>query len=467
MRILYYALFHTSDWPSGCSAIAHLIDLVAACRDYSDLEHLSVDIVVPDSAKAEEISIPGIRWISIQKLKVGPGKGLTPVPPEWYEWLQTDDDYDLIVFCFASQFLALKGALFERKQSAELLPMARPVAAVLSEPSDKYLRFPLTPWGRLSFATVPAVAPVAVFNAVDIRYLHQCLDDLLSPSLSEHAKKQITLLRPYVHAGAVESFRRNTCGVQQRTLTFLHAGTLSDRKRVYLLIEALEKARHRFPEIKLIIVTQWGEISPTFYRPWIEVILRANRDTFFRQLSRSDVFFCGAEYEGTGLSYVQMAEAGLVGIFIDAEWLKDRLPSGYPWLVPEEAKLQAYIERLCQQIRTSSGGPEDAVSRLRSHWLDMFSSRGTVTAWLSWFHHSSLQYLDRPRWRFWLDIMIITARELHPGDAYSREEIYSLMKAVVPKGSIDPKTVLRGFVFRILARSAGLVERSNGWAKLH
>ena len=163
---------------------------------------------------------------------------------------------------------------------------------------------------------------------------------VLSPVLRAKMKERVHILPPPVDYGLIDSRAEHYATHRKRrsdvgSVNVFHGGSLEGKRHLGDMVKAVSKVNTILPtSVKFVITTQKdsGGRSP-YNDPVVEYRDRIGRDSFLNALKDGDILWCGSDYEGTGLAYMEAIRSGMIPIFIDAPWIRERIPADYPYVV--------------------------------------------------------------------------------------------------------------------------------------
>ncbi len=96
---------------------------------------------------------------------------------------------------------------------------------------------------------------------------------------------------------------------------------------------------------------RWSTVSP----------LRASRDDYWTELSRTTAFVATALDESYGLEYVEAMRAGAIGILPNRPWARKLVPSDYPYLYNSVAQAEEMLYQVVTNPQLASDKVDEAV----------------------------------------------------------------------------------------------------------
>lgn len=89
--------------------------------------------------------------------------------------------------------------------------------------------------------------------------------------------------------------------------------------------------------------------------PFCEFHAKTSKVDFFKKLVQGDFFICLSTTDSFGTAYWEMLYMGLVGVFIDAPFIREVLPPGYPFIAKNEEEVAAMVCMLVDMLATEDG----------------------------------------------------------------------------------------------------------------
>lgn len=96
---------------------------------------------------------------------------------------------------------------------------------------------------------------------------------------------------------------------------------------------------------------RWSSVSP----------LRASREDYWTELSRTTAFVATAAEESYGLEYVEAMRAGAIGILPNRPWAKRLVPGSYPYLYNSIPEAEEMLYRVVTNPKEASDKVDEAV----------------------------------------------------------------------------------------------------------
>lgn len=227
---------------------------------------------------------------------------------------------------------------------------------------------------------------------------------------------------------------------QQRTeqACLFWGGRLSNQK----------KPRITFPLMQRVATVTGCPVRVTTNRPehdpdvaWTreqfpnwELLTKADRSTFYEQMSQGDVFMCDSPSESYGVAWLEMLAAGLLGVFAPAWWNKTLLPDWYPF-VSESAE-----ERVAMTVALLNDWPNGPlwtkyVPMIRE-WIEQEHnerrSAGRIAELLRRKKAEAIEE-DRGKWGATMGDLVVQAAEKAAeeyGDVLPEKAVWEQMKAL-------------------------------------
>lgn len=145
----------------------------------------------------------------------------------------------------------------------------------------------------------------------------------------------------------------------------------ADRKRPELFVEIAQKVT-MFQQASIhvrLLPGKSGLSNPVWDEPKrdgrfvIEPVL-PSKDDYYRSLWEDTAFLATSKDESYGLAYVEAMYAGQIGVFLQAPWVQQIVPDGYPLVARDAGEAGAYLalalrepDRCRQLIESAIGFP--------------------------------------------------------------------------------------------------------------
>lgn len=113
-----------------------------------------------------------------------------------------------------------------------------------------------------------------------------------------------------------------------KTFGLIHGGTLQAKMHVKDGQDAVGTLVARGVPIRFVISTQ--NDAKDVGLPYVTLFARQSRTNWWGNLSAGEFFYCGSDYEGTGIALIEAVASGLLPIVRPMPWIEDRIPQGYP-----------------------------------------------------------------------------------------------------------------------------------------
>jgi len=340
MRFLYDHYFYASKSIHGISSFSLIRSLAHGCRRLG--ETVAIDYAAPKVAKDSiQWDADDLRGCGLFPHELGPSKmPREPYPffePEYVRFIR-DKNYaaDFLLtktyahvpsLCTLQHTLASKWELF--------LPL--PIINYFTETT---LDDALCKWGLNedyaagSIALSAACCPMFVLNPFDIQEVRRLIRRYLSSSLVGKALENIHVVPPSFEADYIDSqiplweAERRERRLSGRINVF-HGGAVDPKRHVTDLVNAVEEVRRTGADVHVHLVTQ---TSQKFEQPWVHCVNNCSGRDYIDQFGKGDILWMAADYEGTGLGYMEAMRSGMIPICNEkALWVVHRMPGGYPF----------------------------------------------------------------------------------------------------------------------------------------
>lgn len=134
------------------------------------------------------------------------------------------------------------------------------------------------------------------------------------------------------------------------TLVLMHGGSFERKRRLPFGARATEKVREKEGRpVRMLLTTQHGPGghggAGILEERGAEVRCNVGRRQWLDWLGDGDLVYVGAEYEGTGLAYMEAILSGMLPVGFAETWISTRLPADYPLLVDTEREFEKALVR--------------------------------------------------------------------------------------------------------------------------
>jgi len=238
---------------------------------------------------------------------------------------------------------------FQPSQSQWVQTVELPVISwVIDSPLDPRTPAMRTRASEALFCASALQGPMIFMNEIDrdeyyrmlLRYLHPGVVGGLDMAVVNPTADFATIDDQYAEIMG-HRFARRKRGVT----TVFHGGSGEGKRRLPFIIEAVDELRAAGHSVEAVFKTQWKQTRKPPFRLAedhdFSVEYQVGHDRFVESLWEGDIAYIGAEYEVTGLSYMEAIRAGQLPLVFDAQWMHNRLPAQYPFVTEDktEAKL--------------------------------------------------------------------------------------------------------------------------------
>lgn len=212
-----------------------------------------------------------------------------------------------------------------------------------SERTAAEVREVLDRWGIPSVASRARIASAEIGVSVERPVVRIPTDEpiVLYPAITMEARKQPEQFYDIVSAVAKRTTIRVVARLAPSYLTNSHALKLATER--------------------------WSSVSP----------LRASRDDYWTELSKTAAFVATSVEEAYGMQYVEAMRAGAIGILPNRDWAKRLVPDNYPYLYSTNAEA---VEMLYEAV---------VDPQLASDKVDEAVGGGHFTSWIKEHHDRS------------------------------------------------------------------------------
>jgi hypothetical protein len=182
-----------------------------------------------------------------------------------------------------------------------------------------------------SYATV-------VLNRLDRDWARGVLRERCSASF--FSWQDIRHILPPVDLAAVP-----VCTRPKDRATFFHGGSFEGKRHIDVMVDAVGSAVGFGRDCSLVLTTQFltEDVPDYARRSFIDLRCGIDREAYLDALSDGDFLLCAADYEGTGLAYMEAIVSGMTPIIWSRPWIAERIPVNYPFICHSAADFRAAI----------------------------------------------------------------------------------------------------------------------------
>lgn len=383
MKILYIPRVHTSLRATSISPIAFMVDLAQKFTD-----KIEIDFLVPKNLVTDDINLSNVRFIKILDCFEDKWLGrFDPVITDFLRKAQSGKyDYDLVIVNAFYHFSDVNICLFERKWGGIQIRSSIPVIYFITEYNDGNIQWVEEGWVKSVVSNVVMHNISIVFTENDKKKILFDIIDIVSPSRYLKIIENVKVLKPFIFDKLLSRVKDI---FERDELVFSHFGTVPPRKRIDILISSVDRAVRLGYPAKVLLVSP-KKIPDEFKKnSFVDYIEDCPREDFFKHAERADIYYHGATYEGTGLSYVQCSLMGLVGLYVNTPCITDRMPKEYPFVVNEN-DIDSMVLMLCEIHKNKSFYPKYDFFRkqLEDFNRELFSSNNAADRFLDVFKNA-------------------------------------------------------------------------------
>lgn len=376
MRILLFPELYSSKHLLGISMVNTMLDTVRRTQGkafwYMVVPPPGADFEVPDLS-----DIPNLQLLPYGQADYTATLNVIPPPPtdafnqHMYE-NAGELPYDLILNAKYLHSLDVKRVVWTPhtrwRPEADI-----PIVTWYTETGlDKALPALSQDYVIMAVFTSLLMGSVVVMNKMDKDHLIQEARRLLSPTMVARARQWTEMIPPLVdwsqvdaHAAAYRAAReaRAKAGV----VHLFHGGTFEGKRHIPEMVPIVEKLRVTGHDIQLYLKTQWAPDrvkGEEYTKPFVNLETKVSRTRYLESLADGDVLVCCADYEGTGLAYLEAVRSGMTGVFLNRPWIAARLPPGYPFVAGSMDTLPEVILAAVRQPDLAREWTE----KLNAHW---------------------------------------------------------------------------------------------------
>ena len=363
VRSLFVPELYTAENLAGISTINALRDLHEGMRQIG--RPVPTTMIVPRSRDHVNWDDDMFDDPLLDPLPVGfpyePAYDMSPISPDVLEPVLPKRGRLLFDFVLNGKYMhsATVAAAFQKPLSQWEQWHTIPVVTWLFESGlDRRLPLFRETAGRALLCASSSVGPVMVFQDADRDWLLDVLFAGLHPSRVAEISERLFVI-PAAVGFDYESVQRRRAAERREKPVLFHGGSGEGKRRIPLMLRLAEQMRDR---IDVLLTTQWKRSGRWVFADaeaaGFEVVYQVTRDQYRQLLHRGDIVWVGAEYEGTGIAYVEAVMSGMLPLVYQAPWMEKRLPASYPFVASSEMEAGLMLREMVADL-----------DRLRSRWV--------------------------------------------------------------------------------------------------
>lgn len=374
LRLACLPKFYTSTDLSGISVIPDSIDKViglsrhapAFCHFYvpATRDHFRWDDAIFPAGKFEQIKTCETR----QPRVVHPPPNLATLETMKSKWC-----YDFLLNHRYENSNVIANAVLEVPNRFDLGLPRRVVTYFTETWYDERLPHLRTAHGRQCVAASILAGPALVMTEIDRRALLDLLREFFRPAQVARAEAWLHVVPPCIDTSLVDerlgeyAMARATRRAAGVTHVF-HGGSLEPKRHLPQMVQAAGDIA-KIRKLRFVVKTQ-KEVGDPFQASHVDYEGGVNRAKYLDALGQGDILWCGSEYEGTGLAYMEAIRSGMAALFLDSPWIRERIPANYPFVVDRPEKIGDVLLHMIDHPAEA----ESAAKALRAFQGDRWSA---------------------------------------------------------------------------------------------
>lgn len=377
LRVLYIPEMYSSRKLTGISMVNNVLDMVRRTvgRVYWYF------VVPPEDSDFELISekLPNLEFLHFGPKKF---KASLAEPPtnELIEYLCSGGFlFDVVVTQKYAYSLQIKNMLF-RKDMMWLCATDMPVVNFLTETGNDPDMLNLQQDSTiLSILGGLAGGHTIVLTDIDKKWLLGHARKWFSPWQVSQMLDRVHVVRPCVDWSLVDARRKQydlERAVRLKTgeIHLFYGGVFEARKHVPQVADAMLALRKRGLPVKFIVKTM-AEEGRVAKKGWVnyegvEIEFRVDRQRYLDTLGQGDVLVSASDYYGTGLALMEAVRSGMVGVFLDRPWIRERVPDDYPFMAGSMESMEKKLWAIARDIQWARSEGR----KLEERWGELFSA---------------------------------------------------------------------------------------------
>lgn len=179
-----------------------------------------------------------------------------------------------------------------------------------------------------------ACTPMYVLNEFDKDEVYRLCKKYLSPSMLSKTFGNVHVLKPsfdpdYIDSKFSDYEQQREARLSEGRINIFHGGAVDPKRHVADLINAVAQVRNLGRDVHVHLVTQ---NSQSYEQEWIHCVNNCNGKDYLDQFGEGDLLWMAADYEGTGLGYMEAVRSGMIPVCNSkALWVSDRIGDEYPF----------------------------------------------------------------------------------------------------------------------------------------
>lgn len=209
-------------------------------------------------------------------------------------------------------------------------------------------------FGHALTASIGLQGSTIVMNEYDKVELERIWSLYLMPNVVAAALERTHVVNPTADFTRIEArrpeyeARRKARREATGMVALFHGGSLEKKRRLWTAAHAAWALQMAGFPISATFATQHNPTVSPYDALDTLMFKKVGHAQYLDLLAEGDIAFVGAEYEGTGLGYMEAIWSGQLPVVFSADWMLPRIPPEYPFVVRNEWDLYACLQHLSE-----------------------------------------------------------------------------------------------------------------------
>jgi hypothetical protein len=381
IRVLMLTQLYTSKKFTGISMVNYFRDLISSVRRVSAPGEFHWTIGVPSTHEFiqwserelcthDDISVlPILARDTVNRSKFRDGFAGQVFPwlsAEMFKFFASDDyfNFDIVLSnyyyanCVPAMY-SVSAVSHKFKFTPKVVPPA--IVNLLSETGeDKNLPVLDTDIGRNCIVNGILVSYLTVvLNRLDRDWAMKVLKERCSFSFVR--RQDIRHIPPPVDLEVIPVPER-----PEERVVFFHGGSFEGKRHINVLVDAVRSLAGK-GGARLLLATQFfaDEVPEWARQSHVDLYTGVNREAYLNLFKDGDFLLCAADYEGTGLAYMEAIASGMTPVIWSRPWIAERIPLDYPFICESESDFRAAIGYCAVNPAEAKAKGRQAVEHIR------------------------------------------------------------------------------------------------------
>jgi glycosyltransferase involved in cell wall biosynthesis len=204
--------------------------------------------------------------------------------------------------------------------------------------------------GQTGVTASMTVCPTIVMNEYDRQDALKMARERLAPSIYRNVAKNIHVSKACISSDELDadfpSFEKQRQDrLASGKINVFHGGSLEPKRHLPDMVEAVKKVREAGQNVEFVNYTQVDKSMGQQFEEyeWFKFKANTMREQYVRSFGEGDILWMGADYEGTGIAYMEAIRSGMIPLALRNVWTSDRLGRDYPFFIDSLAELDKML----------------------------------------------------------------------------------------------------------------------------